>query len=103
MLYRISKKSGLRREFNKINNIRAKTSKKGSDSSSDDSKSDTSLASDSSWDTNRRPAGRNEMGRLDHVVAYNLNNYKYQSNEAFNSELTFDTSSFNLSSSTSNP
>ena len=37
------------------------------------------------------------------VVIENLNNYKDQSNEAINSELTFDTSSFNLSSGTSDP
>ena len=43
------------------------------------------------------------MNRLDHVVTYNLKNYKYQSNEAIHSEPKFDTSSFNLSSGTSYP
>ena len=43
------------------------------------------------------------MNRLYHVVTDNLNNYKYQSNESINNEQTFDTSSFNLSSSTSDP
>ena len=38
-----------------------------------------------------------------HVVTYTLNNYKDQSNEAINSELIFYTSSFNLSSGTSDP
>ena len=42
------------------------------------------------------------MNRLDHVVIDNLNNYKDQRNEAINSDPTFDTSNFNLSSSTSN-
>ena len=44
MLYRIPKKSGLRCETKNIKNIRAKASKKGSDSSSDDSESDSLLA-----------------------------------------------------------
>ena len=43
------------------------------------------------------------MNSLDHVVTNNLNNYKYQSNEAINSDPMFDTSDFNLSSGTSNP
>ena len=38
-----------------------------------------------------------------HLVTENLNNYKDQSNEAINSEPTFDNSSFNLSSGTSYP
>ena len=40
---------------------------------------------------------------LDHVVTDNLQNYKYQSNETINSEPTFDTSSFNLSSGNIDP
>ena len=43
------------------------------------------------------------MNRLDHLVTDNLNNYKYQSNEAINSGPTFDNSSSNLSSGTSDP
>ena len=43
------------------------------------------------------------MNRLNHVVTYNLKNYKDHSNEAINREPTFDTSSFNLSSGTSDP
>ena len=43
------------------------------------------------------------MNRLDHLVTDNLNNYKDQSNEVINSELTFDTSDFNSSSGNSNP
>ena len=46
MLYSIVKKSGLRRDINKINNFRAKSSKKTNVSSSDDLDSDSSLASD---------------------------------------------------------
>ena len=42
------------------------------------------------------------MNRLDHVVTNNLRNYKDQSNQAINSDPTFDTSSFNLSINTSN-
>ena len=40
------------------------------------------------------------MNRLDSVVTDNLKNYNDQSNEAINSEPTFDTSNFNLSSGT---
>ena len=40
---------------------------------------------------------------MDHVVIDNLKNCKYQSNKDINSELTFDTSSFNLSNGTSDP
>ena len=43
------------------------------------------------------------MNRLDHVVTENLKNYKEQSNEAINSEPTFDTSNFHFYSGTSNP
>ena len=39
---------------------------------------------------------------MDYLVTKNLNHYKYQGNEDINSEHTFDTSSFNLSSGTSN-
>ena len=43
------------------------------------------------------------MNRLYQVVTDNLNNYKYHSNESINSEPTFGTSGFNLSSGTSDP
>ena len=43
------------------------------------------------------------MNRLNHVVTYNLKNYKDQINEAINREPTFDASSFNLSSGTRDP
>ena len=43
------------------------------------------------------------MNRLYHVVTGNLNNIKYQNNEAIISETTFDTSNFNLSRGTSDP
>ena len=43
------------------------------------------------------------MNRLDHVVTDNLNNYKYQSNEAIKNEPTFDTINFNLSGGTIDP
>ena len=103
IIYSIAKKSGLRREINNIKKIGGNDSKKGSDSSSDDSDSDSFLARNSSWYTNRRPAGRKEMNRLDHVVTDNLKNYKYQSNEAISSETTFDTSNFSLYIGTNNP
>ena len=48
MLYSIAKKSGLRHETKNIKKIREKASKKGSDSSSDDLDSDSSLARNSS-------------------------------------------------------
>ena len=98
MLYSIAKKSGSRRDIKKT---RAKDSKKTSESSSDDVESDSLLAIYSSWEIYIRPAGRKEMNRLDPVVTDNLNNYKDQSNEAINSDMTFDTNSFNLSSGTS--
>ena len=103
MLYIISKKSGSRHEINMIKNIKAKASKKYSDSSSDYSDSDYSLSIDIIWDTYMQSSGRKEMNRLDHVVTKNLNNYKYQSNESINSEPAFGTSNFNLSRATSDP
>ena len=103
MLYSITKKSVLGREINKIKNIRAKSSKKTSVSSSDDWDYDSSLARDSIWDKYRQPSGRKDINKLDHAVTENLKNYKDQSNEAINSETTFDNSSFNLSSGTSDP
>ena len=48
-----------------------------------------------------RPSGRKETNRLDHVVTDNLKNNKDQSNKAINSQPTFDTSNFILSSGTS--
>ena len=107
ILYNVSNKSGLRREINKINNIRAKSSMKGHHSSrgsfSDYLESDSSLARNISWDKYRRPAGRKEMKRLEHVLANNLKTNKDQSNGAINSELMFDTSNFNLSTGANNP
>ena len=58
MLYRIAKKSGSRRETKKIKKIRENDSKNISDSFSDDSDSDSSLASDIIWETYRQPDGR---------------------------------------------
>ena len=55
------------------------------------------------WNKYRQTAGSKEINKLDHVVRDNLNNYKDQSNEAINSDPTFDNSSFNLSSGTSDP
>ena len=43
------------------------------------------------------------MNKLYHVVINNLKTAKDQLNEAINNYSTFDTNSFNLSSSTSNP
>ena len=107
MLYSIANKSGSRREIKKIKNIRSKASKRGRHSSrgssSDYLDSDSLLARDSSLDTYRQTAGRKEINRLDHVVTYNLKNNKDQINEAIKSEPKFDTSNFNLSSSTSDP
>ena len=103
MIYSIANKYGSRRDIKKINNIRIKASKKNSDSSSDYSDSDSSLASDSSWETYRQPSVRKDMNRLYHLVTYNLKNYKDQRNESINSEPTFYTSGFNLSSGTSYP
>ena len=40
---------------------------------------------------------------MDQVVTDNLKNYKDQINESINSDLTFYTSSFNLSRGTGNP
>ena len=107
MLYSITKKSVSRREIKKTKKIRSKAYKKGrrssSGSSSDDSDSYSSLAINSGWDKYMRPAGHKDTNGLDHVVTNNLENNKYQSNEAISSEPNFDTSDFNLSSGTSDP
>ena len=95
MLYRISKKSGLRREIKKIKKIREKASKKTSISSSEDWDSESSLARDSSWDKYRRPDGCKDINKLDHTVTDNLKNYNDHGNEAINSDPAFDNSSFN--------
>ena len=86
ILYSTAKKYGFPREINNIKKVREKASKKGSNSSSDYSDSNSSLASESSRYTYRRPAGHKEMKLLDHVVTNNLNNNKDQSNESINSE-----------------
>ena len=107
MLYIIAKNSGLHRELKKIKKIRAKYSNKiwnsSSDYSSYDSDSSSSPARDSSWDTYRRPAGRKEMKKLDHVVNNNLKTTKDQFNEAIEYEPIFDYNSFNLSSDARKP
>ena len=103
MIYIIANKYGSCSEIRNFNKIRFKASKRTSVSSSDDSDSDSSLASDIRWETYRRPAWRKEINKLDHVVTENLKNYQDHSNEAINSDPTFDKSSFNLSSGTNNP
>ena len=103
ILYSISKKSGSRREIKNINNIRAKYSKKTSVSSSKDRDFDSSISSNSILNKHRRNAGCKEINKLYHVVTDNLNNYNNQVNESINSDPTFDNSSFNLSSVTSDP
>ena len=100
MRYIISKKTGSRCE---INIIKAKSSKSTIVSSSDYLDSDYLLGRNSSWETYRKPARNKELNKLYHLVTKNLNIYKDQSNEAINSEPTFDISSFNLSSGTSDP
>ena len=84
MLHRISKKTGSLREINKINKTMAQDYKKRRDDSSnyfsDELDSDSSLSSDSNWDEHRRPAGRNEINRLDHVVTDNIKRYTFFSN-----------------------
>ena len=63
MVYSITKKFSSRHEIKNINNIRSKASKKGchysNGSPSDYLDSYSSLASDSSQNTYRRPSGRN--------------------------------------------
>ena len=103
MLYSISNKYGTHCDIKKINNIRGGYSKNISDSSSDDSDSGSLLGSNNSCKTYRLPVGCKEMNSLYHVVTDNLNNYKYQSNEAIKSYPKFDNSSFNLSRGTSYP
>ena len=107
MLYSISKKLVSCREIKKIKKIWGKYSKKvrdsSSNSSSDDLVSDSSLASDGSWDKYIWPTGHKEMNKLYHIVTNNLKTTKYQLNEAINNDPTFDTNIFNLSSGTSNP
>ena len=82
MIYIISNESGLRREINKIKNIRVEAYKKTIVSSNEDWDYDYSLASGSSWDKHRQSAGRKDINKLDHVVTENLKNYNNQSNEA---------------------
>ena len=67
IIYSIAKKSGSRREIYKIKNIRKEASRDTYDSS-EDWDSYSSLASDSSWDKERRNSGCKEMNKLDHVV-----------------------------------
>ena len=57
MLYSIAKKSGSRREIQKIKKMKEESSKDAY-SSSEDWGSDSLLASNSSWDKEIRPAGR---------------------------------------------
>ena len=86
VLFSIAKKSGSRRDIKKIKKIDAKSSRKrcnsSSNSSSDELDSNSSLSSDSEWDTYRRSYGRKEMNRFDHVVIYNIKTNKDQLNEA---------------------
>ena len=105
-MFSIAKKSGSRCEIKKIKKIRAASKKRYNSirkSSSDDSDSDSSLSRDSNWDTYRRPAGRKEMNKLDHVVTNNIKTNKNQLNDAIYNEPAFDTSGFNVSSGTRDP
>ena len=99
MLFIIAKNSVSCRKLKNIMNIRAKSSKKrcnySSDSSSDDSDYDSSLSIDSDWDTYSRPYRRKEMNKLDHIVTYNIKTNKDQLNESIYNEPTYDTSIFN--------
>ena len=101
MLYIISKKSVSRPELNNIKNIRAKSSKKrrddSSNSSSDKWESYSSLSSDEDWDKHRQPLGHKEINGLDHVVIDNINTNKCQLNDTIYNDTAFDNNSFNLS------
>ena len=54
-------------------------------------------------DKYRRPSGRKEINKLDHLVTNNIKYYNYQYNYAIDNEMTPYNSSFNLSSGTINP
>ena len=99
MLYRITKKSGSRRELKNTKNTRAKSSKKRynsrSDSFSNKYYDDSSLSRDSDWDEEIQPAGIKETNILDHILTDNINKNKYQRNYAIENEPKFD-SIFNL-------
>ena len=107
MLFSNSNKSGLRRELKNTKKIRAKGYKKrcdsSSDYSSDNSDPNSSLASNSDWDTYRHTAGSKGMNKLDHVVTDNIRTNKDQLNKAIYNDLTFDTSIFNSSIGTKDP
>ena len=106
IIFSITKKSGSRRELNKINNIRAASKKRydsNIDSSSDESESNSSLSRDRNWDTYIRPSGSKEMNKFYHVVTNNIETNKYQLNDAIYNETTFDTKVFNSSRGTIDP
>ena len=102
ILYSITKKSGSRHEIQKINNTRKEASK-DTYSSGEDWDYDSSLASDSSRDKERRPAGLKEINTLDNIVTNNIKDYNYQYNDAIDNEPTFDNSNFSLYSGTRYP
>ena len=107
IIFSISKKTVSCREINKINNIKAVSSKNhrddSSNSSSDDLDCDSSLSSYSDSDEYRRPSGRKEINRLNRVVTNNVNKNKDQHNDAIYNNPTFDINIFNSSISTKDP
>ena len=104
IIYSIANKYGSPCEIKKVWEKAYKNiSHFSSDCSSGYPDHDSSLARNGSWDIYRRPDVRKEINKLYHVVNNNLNTNKGQSNEAINNEPTFDTTSFNLSRSTSDP
>ena len=92
MLYSITKKSGSRRELNKIKKIKAKDSKKLIYSSSDSLSSylDSPLYSDSEWDEPIQPTEHKEINKLYHLVTDNIKKNKNQRNDAIKNEQKFD-------------
>ena len=54
-------------------------------------------------DKDRRPSGRKEINKLDHLLTKNIKDYNDQNNEAIDNEPKLDNSSFNLSSSSRDP
>ena len=107
MLFSIAKKYRSCRELEKINNIKAKFSKKlcddSSNSSSDELDSDSLLSSDIDWDKHRQPTGSKEINRLDHTLTNNIKKNKDQLNDSNYNDPIFDTNSFNLSRRTRDP
>ena len=103
IIFIIVNNSVSRRELNKIKNIRAKASKKGSyyisNISISDLDSESSLSRDSDWEEKWQPTEFKYINKLYHIVNYNIKKNKNQHNDAIKNDPRFD-NKFSLSSGT---